>query len=81
MKYKVCTLDVWGNVKEGYDINNYFTLVESVNINSDVDMTNFLREYLKGEPSQYTIDDDYSGFIEVLYEGLPILHFNVIYEE
>ena len=82
--YKVYTLDVWGNEEIGYDINNYFTLVDSVNINSDEDMTAFISEYLRGIPEQYYIQDDMNGFIEVSYSGKvsyrgkPILHFTCI---
>ncbi len=76
--YKVCTLDVWGNEVDGYDINDYFTLVESVNIDSDDDMTAFMSEYLKGTPEQYDIEDCCNGFMEISYKGKPILHFNCI---
>ena len=78
--FKVCTLDVWGNEEDGYAINNHFTLVESVNINSDADMTAFISEYLEGTPEQYDVQDDMNGFIEVSYRGKPILHFNCIDE-
>ena len=81
MKYKVCTLDVWGNEEDGYDINDYFTLCESVEINSDADMQNFMREYLKGEPDQYEITDPCNGWLEIAHEGKPILHMWEIDEE
>ena len=82
--FKVCTLDVCGNEESDYYINNYFTLVESVDINSDDDMTAFISEYLKGDPKQYDVQNDMNGFIEVSYSGKvsyrgkPILHFTCI---
>ena len=76
-EFKVCTLNVWGN-GDGYVINKHFTLVESVNINSDDDMTAFISEYLKSDPKQYDVQNDMNGFIEVSYSGKPILHFNCI---
>lgn len=75
MKYKICTLDVWGNEKEGYEINDYFTIMDEVLIEDDESFNKCLSELLIGDVARYDIRDEFNGFIEVSYKDKPILHF------
>jgi hypothetical protein len=78
--YKICTLDVWGNEVDGYDINDYFTYKTNFNIEELDNFNEFCEEHLIGDPNQYELNDYANGFMEIVHKetGKPILHF---YEE
>ena len=78
-KYKICSLDVWGNENDGYDINDYFT-IGFVDLDQEK-LEDVLKKYLIGSPKRYEIRDECNGFLEVTYKGKPVLHFYEIEEK
>jgi len=77
--YKVCTLDVWGNEDDGYEINNFFTYIEALDGSELDDFEAFCKEHLKGDPLQYEIDScSTESFFEIRVKktGYPVLHLD-----
>jgi len=78
-KWKVCSLDVWGNETTGYDVNDAFTIGfcnEGDQADGEDLVESVIGEYLKGTIDNYSVSDNGDSFIEISLKstGEPVLH-------
>ncbi len=79
--WTVCSLDVWGNERDGYEVNNIFrTEFDDLYISEDTtdkEIIQFLKRigYLKKtcKDSKFDIDGD-DMFMYIDYCGQPVCH-------
>lgn len=83
-KYKVCELDVWGNEKDGYEVNNWYT-TGFITLNDQDDLITELNKQLEYKVNVNLVDvhDEYNGFIEIADKktGKPLLQLTKENEE
>lgn len=81
MKHKICSLDVWGNEVDGYEINDWYT-IGYAEFTNDAEFYAVLECYLIGDVKKYDIRDECNGFIEVSdpTNGKPLLQIYAQHE-
>lgn len=75
VKFEVQTLDVWGNAKEGYEINDVRNTGEVITVPLDFEVKHLVKQLKKleriGKAYQFR-SFDYDD-VNLLYKGMPAL--------
>lgn len=76
-RWEILTLDVWGNARDGYDVNNVFSSGQFIELPADFSDADVLKALKAGgfakpgiRASSVEIDGD-DGFLSVDYMGRP----------
>lgn len=77
--YRVLTLDVWGNAKDGYDINCKYATKYTIDLEdnaSDIEILTALRDqtllhYRRN--NHLTVEGEMDGTLYIDYRGVPLL--------
>jgi hypothetical protein len=80
--WKMFTLDVWGNEKDGWEVNDLYFWRKVTEQEID-DREEFVKEHLIGDVKQYEIDAcSTEGFLEIRHikSGKPIVHLYKVFE-
>ena len=78
LSYRWYSYDVWGNKKDGYDVNNVFRTNDVVfipnEVSSDADMTKYLKKqgfFKKEVKNKFVVYDGDEHVIYVSYKDKP----------
>lgn len=85
MDFQVVEYDVWGNAKDGYEVNGAYVTNNIITIEEEAtneDICDWLRGYLyPGLPKKIIIDGDYdfSLYLEAEEDGKPLLELRRVH--